>query len=137
MNKDNNLDILPVNFRHEKNFLLESNFNTWSKLRFLKDRDISNILKKNRLCTESRLKKIRAISVFIYELEIKPHHAYLLLHCGIGTIKAISILEAHDVFSRIGRLERKLNIKTIDTPNIVLIKSWIKKSKNIIENNFL
>ena len=133
MNKENNLEILPINFRHEKNFLLESNFNTWSKLRFLKDQDISIILRKNPLCTESRLKKIRAISVFIYELEIKPHHAYLLLHCGIGTIKAISILEAHDIHCRIGRLERKLNTKTIDPPNIALIKSWIKKSKNFMD----
>ena len=133
MKKDKNLEILPINFRHEKNFLLKSDFNTWSKLRSLKDQDINIIISKNPLCTESRLKKIRAISIFIHELEIKPHHAYLLLHCGIGTIKAISILEAHDIHSRIGRLERKLNIKTIDTPNIVLIKSWIKKSKNIID----
>ena len=46
MNKENSLEILPLNFRHEKKFLLESEFNTWSKLRKLKDVDINFNLRK-------------------------------------------------------------------------------------------
>ena len=133
MNKKNNLKILPINFRHEKEFLLKTKFNSWSKLSKLKDDDIYWILKRNPLCTESRLKKIRAISIFICELQITPPHAYLLLHCGIGSIKALSVIDAHIIEKRISRLERNLNIKTIDSPSIPVLKVWIRKAKNIIK----
>ena len=133
MNKENTLDILPLNFRHEKNFLLKSQYNNWSKLSKLNDEDINFIINKNPLCTESRLKKIRAISIFIYQLGITPPQAYLLLHCGIGSIKAISELDAHLILKRIGRLERGLQVKTNASPNLKLLKEWIKKAQNLIK----
>ena len=133
MIKKNTLEILPINFRHEKEVLLKTEFNSWSRLSKLKDEDIYLILNKNPLCTESRLKKIRAISIFICELEITPPQAYLLLHCGIGSIKALSVIDAHIIEKRIGRLERGLNIQTKSTPSIIVLKEWIKKAKNLIK----
>tara|TARA_Y100001970_G_scaffold294041_1_gene446180 strand:- start:12672 stop:13076 length:405 start_codon:yes stop_codon:yes gene_type:complete len=133
MIKENSLELLPLNFRHEKKFLLKSKFNTWSKLRKLEDIDINFIINKNPLCTESRLKKIRAISIFIHELEITPPQAYMLLHCGISSIKALSVLDAHVIEKRIGRLERGLQVKTKVFPSFLLLKGLIKKAKKIIE----
>ena len=132
MNKRFSLEILPLNFRHEKEFLMNSEFNTWSKLSKLEDKDINYILNKNPLCTESRLKKIKAISIFIFELKINASQAYLLLHCGIGSIKALSSIDAHIIEKRIGRLKRSLNIKNDETPSIIILKDWIKKAKNIM-----
>tara|TARA_B100001287_G_C22431838_1_gene411752 strand:- start:320 stop:661 length:342 start_codon:yes stop_codon:yes gene_type:complete len=111
---------------------MNSEFNTWSKLSKLEDNDINYILNKNPLCTESRLKKIKAISIFIFELKINPSQAYLLLHCGIGSIKALSSIDAHIIEKRIGRLKRSLNIKNDETPSIIILKDWIKKAKNIM-----
>ena len=132
MNKGISLETLPSNFRHEKEFLMRSNFNTWSKLSKLDDADINYIVNTNSLCTESRLKKIRAISIFIFELKITPSQAYLLLHCGIGSIKALSVIDAHVIEKRIGRLERSLNIKNSAPISIIMLKDWIKKAKNIM-----
>tara|TARA_B100000927_G_C16043433_1_gene300072 strand:+ start:61 stop:474 length:414 start_codon:yes stop_codon:yes gene_type:complete len=137
MNKEVSLEILPLNFRHEKEFLLKSEFNNWSRLSKLRDADINNILRRNPLCTESRLKKIRAISIFICELKITPSQAYLLLHCGIGSIKALSTIDAHIIEKRIGRLERSLNIKKYETPSIIVLKNWIKKAKLLELDNLL
>jgi len=133
MNKKDNLELLPINFRHEKEFFLKTNLDNWSQISKLRDSDISFIVNKNPLCTESRLKKIRAISIFISELEIKPSHAYLLLHCGVGSIKALSNIEPHVIEKRIGRLERSLNVKTTDPASLILLKEWIKKAKNILK----
>ena len=133
MNKENTLEILPLNFRHEKEFLTKSEFNNWSKLSKLKDTDINFIINKNPLCTESRLKKIRAISIFICQTQMTPSQAYLLLHCGISSIKALSVVDPYTIEKRIGRLERSLNIKTSSQPSIILLKAWIKKAQNTIK----
>ena len=133
MNKKDNLELLPINFRHEKEFFIKTSLDNWSQISKLRDSDISFIVNKNPLCTESRLKKIRAISIFISELEIKPTHAYLLLHCGVGSIKALSNIEPHVIEKRIGRLERSLNVKTTDPASLILLKEWIKKAKNILK----
>ena len=37
--------ILPVNFRHEKEFLLNNNFDSWQKIRNLSDSEINKIIK--------------------------------------------------------------------------------------------
>ena len=135
MNKKKILEKLPVNFRHEKEYLSKTKFNCWSKLSKLKDDEIYLIINKNPLCTESRLKKIRAISIFICELQITPPQAYLLLHCGIGSIKALSVIDAHIIEKRIGRLERSLNIKTNSPTSIKILKEWIKKAKSSRNND--
>ena len=132
MTKIRDLEILPVNFRHEKEFLKNKNFNTWESIHKLTDIQISQFLQQKSLCTESRFKKIRAIALFIIELNLTPHQAYLLLHAGIGSLKMLSTLNSYSLKQQIGRLERKLGIKTQSDINQKLLKGWIKRSKDLI-----
>ena len=130
---ENILDILPVNFRHEKLFLKNNGFNSWKRLKFLTENDIKKILNKHTLCTESRLKKIRAIAVFVDELNLKPDQAYLLLHSGISSVKVLATQNPYDLGQKIGRLERSLNIKIKPNFNQSLLKKWIKKAEELIQ----
>ena len=132
MNKIRDLKILPINFRHEKEFLKNKNFNTWESIHKLTDIQISQFLHQKSLCTESRFKKIRAIALFIIELNLTPHQAYLLLHAGIGSLKALSSLNPYSLKQKIGRLERRMGVRTQSEINQKLLKEWIKKSKELI-----
>ena len=131
MSNIDNLEILPINFRHEKEFLKNNNLNTWESIHKLTDNQISQFLQQKSLCTESRLKKIRAIALFIIELNLKPHQAYLLLHAGIGSLKTLSTQNPYSLNQTIGRLERKIGVKTQSNINQKLLKDWIKRSKDL------
>ena len=132
MNKIRDLEILPINFRHEKEFLKNKNLNTWESIHKLTDMQISHFLQQKSLCTESRLKKIRAIALFIIELNLTPHQAYLLLHAGIGSLKTLSTLNPYSLKQKIGRLERKMGVRTQSEINQKLLKDWIKRSRDLI-----
>ena len=132
MTKIRDLEILPVNFRHEKEFLKNKNINTWESIHKLTDMQINHFLQQKSLCTESRLKKIRAIALFIIELNLTPHQAYLLLHAGIGSLKTLSTLNPYSLKQKIGRLERKMGVRTQSEINQKLLKDWIKRSKELI-----
>ena len=132
MTKIRDLEILPVNFRHEKEFLKNKNLNTWESIHKLTDIQISHFLQQKSLCTESRLKKIRAIALFIIELNLTPHQAYLLLHAGIGSLKTLSTLNPYSLKQKIGRLERTMGAKTQLEINQKLLKDWIARSKELI-----
>ena len=132
MSKISDLEILPSNFRHEKEFLKSNNLNTWESIHKLNDMKISHLLQKKSLCTESRLKKIRAIALFIIELNLTPHQAYLLLHAGIGSLKTLSTLNPYSLKQKIGRLERRMGVRTQSDLNQKLLKDWIKKSKDLV-----
>ena len=81
------LDFLTTNFRHEKSFFIKNNLTDFVKLSNLSDLDINEIQIKAPLCTLNNLKKIRTIAIFKKEIGIPPPQAYLLLHCGISSIK--------------------------------------------------
>ena len=132
MSKIKGLEILPINFRHEKEFLKNKNLNTWESIHKLTDMQITHFLQQKSLCTESRLKKIRAIALFIIELNLTPHQAYLLLHAGIGSLKTLSTLNPYSLEQKIGRLERKMRVRTQSEINQKLLKDWIKRSRDII-----
>ena len=132
MTKIGDLEILPVNFRHEKEFLKNKNLNTWESIHKLTDMQISHFLQQKSLCTESRLKKIRAIALFIIKLNLTPHQAYLLLHAGIGSLKTLSTLNPYSLKQKIGRLERKMGVRTQSEINQKLLKDWIKRSRDLI-----
>ena len=132
MTKIRDLEVLPINFRHEKEFLKNKNLNTWESIHKLTDMQISHFLQQKSLCTESRLKKIRAIALFIIELNLTPHQAYLLLHAGIASLKALSTLNPYSLAQKIGRLERKMRVRTKLDINQKLLKDWIKRSKDLI-----
>ena len=106
------LDILPNNFRHEKSFFVKNNLTDIEKLSNLSDLEINEIQRTSPLCTLNNLKKIRAIAIFKKEIGISPPQAYLLLHCGISSIKSLSLSTPYDLQRKIHRLERILRVKT-------------------------
>ena len=125
------LDFLPANFRHEKSFFIQNNLNDFVKLSNLSDSDINEIQIKSQLCSLNNLKKIRTIAIFKKEISISPPEAYLLLHCGIGSIKSLSLSTPYELEGRIGRLERILGVKTETGITFALLTKWIKRAKQI------
>jgi len=131
MDKANPLAFLPINFRHEKKFLMQNGIDSWQDIRLITDLEINQFVQKECLCTESRFKKIRVIATFILDLNLNPHEAYLLLHSGIPSIEALSILNPDILEKKIRRLERILNTTTQSEINLALLKKWILKAKNL------
>jgi len=125
------LDFLPTNFRHEKSFFIQNNLADFEKLSNLSDLDINEIQRKSSLCTLNNLKKIRAIAIFKKEIGISPPQAYLLLHCGISSLKSLSLSTPFELERKIGRLERILRVKTETDITFALLKEWIKKASQI------
>ena len=128
------LDFLPSNFRHEKSFFIQNSLTDLEKLSNLSDSDINEIQRKSQLCTFNNLKKIRTIAIFKKEISISPPEAYLLLHCGIGSIKSLSLSTPYELESKIGRLERILRVKTDADITFGLLKKWIKRAKQICKS---
>ena len=131
MSEEKFLEILPENFRHEKSFLIKNKLNDFKKLSRLSDYELYIIQKSQSLCTLNNLKKIRAIANFKNKLSISPYESYLLLHCGVGSIKSLSILKPYDLKERIGRLERSLRTKTLTNIKLSTLKDWIKRANQI------
>jgi len=125
------LDFLPTNFRHEKSFFIQNNLTDFEKLSNLSDLDINEIQRKSSLCTLNNLKKIRAIAIFKKEIGISPPQAYLLLHCGISSVKSLSLSTPYVLVHKIGRLERTLRVKNETDTNFSILKEWIKKANRV------
>ena len=125
------LDFLPSNFRHEKSFFIKNNLTDFEELSNISDLDINAFQRKSPLCTLNNLKKIRAIAIFKKQIGISPPEAYLLLHCGIGSIKSLSLSTPYELERKIGRLERSLRVKTETDITFALLKKWIKRAKEI------
>ena len=125
------LEFLPTNFRHEKSFFIQNNLTDFEKLSNLSDLDINEIQRKSSLCTLNNLKKIRAIAIFKKEIAISPQNAYILLHCGIGSIKSLSKSTPQELEHKIGRLERILRVKTETDITFALLRKWIKRAQEV------
>ena len=134
MTEDKFLEVLPENFRHEKIFLIKKKLNNFTKLSKLSDYELNIIQKTFPLCTINNLRKIRAIAIFKEELSISPYESYLLLHCGIGSIKSLSNLNAYDLKGRIGRLERSLRTKTQTNITLSTLKDWINRANLVYKS---
>ena len=128
------LDILPNNFRHEKSFFVQNNLTDIEKLSNLSDLEINKIQRTYSLCTLNNLKKIRAIAIFKKEIGISPPQAYLLLHCGIYSLKSLSSSTPYEFERNIGRLERILRVKTETDITFSLLKEWIKKASQSVKS---
>ena len=131
MKRETFLDFLPNNFRHEKSFFIQHNLTDFEKLSNLSDSEINEIQKKSQLCTFNNLKKIRAIALFKKEISISPPQAYLLLHCGIASIKSLALSTPQELESKIRRLERILRVKTEADITFGLLTKWINRAKQI------
>ena len=128
------LDFLPTNFRHEKSFFIQNNLTDLEKLSNLSDQDINKIQRKSALCTLNNLKKIRAIANIKKEIGISPPQGYLLLHCGISSIKSLSLSTPYELECKIGRLERTLRVQTETNITFAILKEWIKKASEIYKS---
>ena len=125
------LDFLPSNFRHEKSFFIKNNLTDFEEISNISDLDINLFQRNSPLCTLNNLKKIRAIAIFKKQIGISPPEAYLLLHCGIGSIKSLSLSTPYELERKIQRLERSLRVKTEIDITFALLKKWIKRAKEI------
>ena len=123
------LDFLPTNFRHEKSFFIQKNIIDFEKLSNLSDFDMYEIQRNSPFCSLNNLKKIRAIAIFKKEIGISPPEAYLLLHCGIGSIKSLSLSTPYELERKVGRLERTLKVKTQMDITFALLNKWITRAK--------
>ena len=128
------LDFLPTNFRHEKSFFIQNDIDTFEKLSNISDSDINEIQINSPLCTLNNLKKIRAIAIFKTEIGIPPPQAYILLHCGIGSIRSLSLSTPYELKCKIGRLERILRVKTEADITFALLKVWVGRAKQIYKS---
>ena len=128
------LDFLPTNFRHEKSFFIQNNLTDFKKLSNLSDLDINEIQRKSSLCTLNNLKKIRAIAMFNKKIGISPPQAYLLLHCGISSLKSLSLSTPYELERKIGRLERSLRVNTEAEITFALLKKWIEGAKQVYKS---
>ena len=128
------LDFLPTNFRHEKSFFIQNNLTDFEKISNLSDFDINEIQRNSPLCTLNNLRKIRTIAILKKEIKISPPQAYLLLHCGIASIKSLSISTPYELERKIGRLERNLRVKSKADINFILLKKWIQRAKLIYKS---
>ena len=128
------LDFLPINFRHEKSFFIQNNLTDFEELSNISDIDINAFQRKSPLCTLNNLKKIRAIAICKKQIGISPPEAYLLLHCGIGSIKSLSLSTPYELERKIGRLERNLRVKTQTNITFALLKKWIERAKQICKS---
>ena len=128
------LDFLPTNFRNEKSFFIKNNLTDFETLSKLSDLDIYKIQRKSSLCTLNNLKKIRSIAIFKKDIGISPPQAYLLLHCGMSSIKSLSLSTPYELERKIGRLERNLRVKTETDTTFILLKEWIKKASQIYKS---
>ena len=128
------LDFLPTNFRHERSYFIQNNLVDFEKLSNLSDLEINEIQRTYSLCTLNNLKKIRAIAIFKKEIGISPPQAYLLLHCGISSIKSLSLSTPYELERKIGRLERILRVKSETDTTFALLKEWIKKARQIYKS---
>ena len=135
MIEENFIEVLPENFRHEKYFLIKNKLSNVQKLCHLNDSELYFMQKSCSLCTLNNLRKIRALAIFKNELSISPHESYLLLHCGIGSIRSLSNLNPYDLKERIGRLERSLRTKTQTKITLCSLKSWIERANQICKSN--
>ena len=128
------LDFLPTNFRHEKSFFIQNNIIDFEKISNLSDFDIDKIQRNSPFCTLNNLKKIRATAIFKKEIGISPPQAYLLLHCGISSIKSLSLSTPYELERKIGRLERSLRVKTKTDITFTLLRKWIKRASQIYKS---
>ena len=60
-----------------------------------------------------------------------PPQAYLLLHCGISSLKSLSQSTPYELERKIGRLERNLRVKNETDTTFTILKEWIKKASQI------
>jgi len=134
MSRKHFLDYLPESFRHEKSFLIQNKILDYEEICKFTDLEINKIQNKYPLCTLNNLKKIKAIAILKKEITISPPEAFLLLHCGIGSVKALARITPYELDQKIKRLERSLRVKTETNITFSKLKDWIRRAIDITQS---
>jgi len=132
MNNKLFLENLPKNYYQEEKILLSNNIKTWESLLSISDKEIHKMI-YGSLGSVRNLKRLKCIAYFICTLDIEINEAALLMHSGLISNKAISILSPQELVQKTGRFERILRTGRI--PLIDLSKAHFlieKAKKNII-----
>ena len=132
MNNKSFLKDLPKTFYQEEKILLSNNIKTWDSLLSISEREIHKMI-YGSLGSVRNLKRLKCIAYFICTLDIEINEAALLMHSGLISNKAISILSPQELVQKTGRFERILRTGRI--PLIDLSKAHFlieKAKKNII-----
>ncbi len=130
MNHETSLESLSKNFRDEQKALLSIGINNWTQVQELRE-EVLYELAQTTNSTLSNLKRIKGISVFVCELKLTPAEASLLIHAGIGSIKALSNSTPQEVLNKTGRLKRQLSFYTDKSFDLTTANKWIKHAKAI------
>ena len=67
--------------------------------------------------------------MFVYELELCPNEAALLMHAGIASISALANSSPQSVLLATGRLHRKLNRNLNQPLDLAKANNWIQRAK--------
>ncbi len=129
MTIENTFKDLPKNLRAEEKLLTSLGIKTWSEVKDLGDKDIKEICQAGK-SSSTNLKKIRGMAVLICELNLSQPEAALLLHSGIGTIKALANSSPQQLVLQAGRLVRQLNIGPVSFLNLRKANNLINRAKN-------
>ena len=119
----------PQNLKSEGEYLSRLGINTWEKIKCLRDKDITAI-SESSLSTPRNLKRLRCIAILVSELNIHESEAALLMHSGIASINALSILSPEELFRRTKRLEGLLKTGRKAIVDLEKANNWIKKAKD-------
>ncbi|WP_320664210.1 DUF4332 domain-containing protein [Prochlorococcus sp. MIT 1223] len=123
---------IPKNFQEEKKILLSLGINSWAQIKRLKDEELTKIT-QTTMATSRNLKRLRCIANLICDLKVSLGEAALLMHSGVSTIQALSVLSPAELVQKTGRFERFL--KTGRQPIINLQKAHSLITKAIKHNH--
>ena len=128
MNYKNIFENLEKNFQEETKILLSLGINSWNSIAEIRDEEIYTMAKYG-LATTKNFKRLRCIAILVYELDISPGEAGLLMHSGIASVKALIKLTPQELIQRTGRLERLLQTDRKPVINLEKAQKLIQKAK--------
>ena len=124
---------LPKSFYQEEKILISNNIKTWDSLLSISDKEINNLI-YGSLGSVRNLKRLKCIAYFICTLDIQLSEAALLMHSGLISNKAISLLTPQELVQKTGRFERTLRTGRIPIIDLKKAHFLIEKAKKNLFN---
>ena len=121
---------LPQSFRLERIELLEAGIDSWQSIRKLDDQALSRLARSGRASARN-LHRLRGIAVLVFELDIAPQDAALLMHAGIATTQALAGCTPERLVRQTGRLERNLGTGRPAVVDLRTAGSWIRRARQL------
>ncbi len=125
---------LPISFKKESKALILLNLRTWESIKELKDSDIRMLASQYKGSIRN-FNCIRCVSLFICELDFQQEEAFLLLHSGISSIKALSQTPPEQIKKKTQRLETILGTRRASQVSLQKASLWVKNAKRKLKIN--